>query len=162
MPFPFSVPLRVSFVATSLLAGTCSARASDVFANLPGAWSGGGTALLQDNSVERLRCRAKYSVTPSGTAVHEELNCASDSYKIEMKSDILYQNGELAGTWVETGRQANGSIRGTVEGDVITTKVSGLGFNADVGIITHGSKQSIKIKSEGSYAKAVSIDLHSD
>ncbi len=154
---------RVAIVAGALAASLSPARAAEVFNNLPGSWSGGGTAVLQDGSSERIRCRVKYAVAPSGTVVHQELDCASDSYKINMRSDILYQpDGGLKGTWMETGRQVNGSIVGKVDGDNITTKVSGLAFNADVAITTHNARQTIRIKSEGSYAKLVSIDLRSD
>lgn len=154
--------LRRSIAIAILLALSAPAvGAEEVFANLPGSWAGGGTAVLQDGTTERIKCRATYSVTPSGTVVHQVLACASDSYKIDMRSDIVYQNGALAGTWVETGRKVDGSIVGRIDGDVITTKVSGLTFHADVAIVTRDNKQSIKINSEGSYAKAVSIDLTS-
>ena len=155
-------PFRVASTtagALALVAATLPAHAAEVFSNLPGAWAGTGVAVLRDGSRERIKCRATYSVTPSGTVVHQELDCASDSYKIDMRSDIVYQNGGLAGTWVETGRKVDGSIVGRIDGDTITTKVSGLAFHADVAIVTHDNKQSIRIESEGSYAKSVSIDL---
>ena len=136
------------------------AGAEDLFSALPGAWAGTGTVLKSDNTTESLRCKAKYSLTPSGATVHQELLCAADSYRLDLVTDLVNQGGKLGGTWSERDRQAGGSVSGEIAGDVITTHIKGNGFEASVVITTRGSKQTIALTSEkGSYAKAVTIAL---
>ena len=139
------------------------AHAADLFASLPGNWTGTGSVTKTDGTSESLRCRAKYSLAPSGTIVHQELRCAADSYRLALVTDLVNQNGGLGGTWTETDRQAGGSVSGKIEGDVITTKIKGTAFEADVVITTHGNRQTIALSSpEGSYARAVNIALKAD
>lgn len=139
------------------------AWAGDLFSTLPGNWTGTGSVLKQDGTSESLRCKAKYSLTPSGTIVHQELRCAADSYRLDLVSDLVNQNGALAGTWTETDRRAGGSVAGTIEGDVISTRIKGTAFDAAVVITTHGNKQTIALTSDnGNYAKAVTIALKAE
>ncbi len=139
------------------------AQAADLFASLPGNWTGTGSVLKADGTSESLRCRAKYSLAPSRTIVHQELRCAADSYRLDFVTDLVNQNGGVAGTWTEADRQAGGSVSGKIEGDVISTKIKGTAFEADVVITTHGNRQTIALTSDnGSYAKAVNIALKAD
>ena len=136
------------------------AGAGDLFTSLPGTWTGTGTVLKSDNTTESLRCKAKYSLTPSGATVHQELLCAADSYRLDLVTDLVNQAGTLGGTWTERDRQAGGSVSGRIEGDVITTDIRGNGFEAAVVITTKGPHQTIALTSDhGSYAKSVTIAL---
>jgi hypothetical protein len=157
-----SRPAALAGVLLSLMPAPGS-QAADLFASLPGNWSGTGSVTKADGTSENLRCRAKYSLTPSGTVVHQELRCAADSYRLALVTDLVNQGGGLAGTWTETDRQAGGSVSGKIDGDVITTRITGTAFAADVVITTHGNRQTIALTSEnGSYAKAVTIALKAD
>ena len=119
--------------------------------------------LKNDGTSEPLRCKAEYSLTPSGSIVHQELRCAADSYRLDLVSDLVNQNGSLAGTWKETDRKAGGSVSGTINGDVISTRITGNTFEATVVITTHGNKQTIALTSQKSnYAKAVTIALKAE
>ncbi|HEX4768147.1 MAG TPA: hypothetical protein VH414_17920 [Lichenihabitans sp.] len=151
--------------SATLLAVACGgqARAADLFATLPGTWTGTGTVLKTDNTTESLRCKVKYSLTPSGTIMHQELLCAADSYRMDFVTDLVNQGGALAGTWKEKDRQAGGSVSGKIEGDAITTQITGNGFEASVVITVKGSKQTIALTSDsGSYAKSVTIALKAE
>ncbi len=139
------------------------AQAGDLFSTLPGAWSGTGTVVKDDDTTEPLRCKAKYSLTPSGTIVHLELRCAADSYRMNFVTDLVNQSGTLAGTWKEIDRQVAGPVSGKIDGDVISTHIKGTAFEADVVITTHEGKQTILLTSgSGNYAKAVKIALKAD
>ncbi len=148
-----------------LLAATCGGRAmaADLFATLPGTWTGTGTVVKTDNTTENLRCKVKYSLTPSGTVMHQELLCAADSYRMDFVTDLVNQDGKLAGTWKEKDRQAGGSVSGKIDGDVIATQISGNGFEASVVITVKGSRQTIALTSDGgSYARSVTIALKAE
>ena len=150
-------------LALGAIAPPVRAAPNDLFSTLPGAWSGSGTVLKSDDTTESLRCKAKYSLTPSGSVVHQDLRCAADSYRLELVTDIVNQGGELAGTWKELDRQAGGSVSGHIDGDVISTRIKGLAFEAAVVITTRGGQQTIALTSDtGTYAKAVTIKLKAD
>src|SRR5216684_8830021 len=128
------------------------------FTDLGGAWTGGGTVSLSDGSTERIRCRANYSLGDGGTTLKQTLRCASDSYKFNLNSDVVSQGGSVSGTWSESSRNINGSLRGRASGDRITVFVEAAGFSANLTLTTHGSRQSISITSQGE-VKSVSLAL---
>lgn len=139
------------------------ARAGDLFSELPGNWSGTGTVIKSDDTTESLRCKVKYSLTPSGKILHQEIKCAADSYRMNFVTDLVNQNGDLAGTWKEVDRQAGGDVSGRIQGDVISTQIKGAVFQAAVVITTKSGKQTISLTSDsGNYAKAVTIALKAD
>lgn len=155
--------LAVAGAATMLSAGTLAAAPLDLFAILPGTWSGGGTVLKTDGTTEALRCRVKYSLVPSGTVVHQDIVCAAASYRMEFVTDLVNRNGDIAGTWTEKTQQASGSVSGRIEGDIIRTQISGPAFAAAVVIAVEGRKQTIALTSDsGNYVKAVRIALKAD
>jgi hypothetical protein len=119
------------------------------FAGLSGAWSGSGTILLADGSKERLRCRATYRVSGGENALQQSLRCASDSYKIELSSDVTSEGGRLSGSWSETSRGISGSLQGRAGGGRIAATVDAPGFSANLTLITTGNRQSVSIVSEG-------------
>ncbi len=88
----------------------------------------------------------------------QTLRCASDSYKFDLDSDVVSQGGSVSGTWSESGRNINGSLRGRASGDRISVFVEAAGFSANLTLTTHGSRQSISITSQGDI-KSVSLAL---
>jgi len=74
-------------------------RADGPFDNMRGSWSGGGTITLSNGAQARIRCRASY--TPRGPNLRMSLVCASDSYKVDLTSQITSSGGEIKGTWAE-------------------------------------------------------------
>jgi hypothetical protein len=146
--------------ASSLILGALAGTAfAGPFDNLAGSWSGGGTIAMNDGHNERIRCRADYEVTPSGVIVHQNLRCASDSYKFEVRSSIQAQGSELTGTWTEVTRQATGNVSGSVRGDQIITAVQGTGFSASLNVVTRGNSQSVAIAPQGTDIKEVQIQM---
>lgn len=151
---------RLAAVATiAAISLTAVAKAGGPFEDLAGVWSGGGTISMNDGHNERIRCKAVYEVTPSGIILHQNLRCASDSYKFEVRSSLQAEGVQLTGTWTEVTRQATGSVSGSIRGDDITTSVQGTGFSANLNVTTHGNAQAVSINPEGTDIKAVRIDL---
>src|SRR6478609_11679189 len=109
---PNSKSLRPRIIAATVLAALlCSSSTtyagSGPFAEMAGVWSGGGNISLDSGASERIRCRATYAVSGDGTGLNQNLVCASDSYKFELKSDVLAKDGALR--WLldwDTGRPA--------------------------------------------------------
>jgi hypothetical protein len=130
------------------------------FKGLSGSWTGAGTIAVSNGSNERIRCRASYSVTPSGEALHQELRCASDSYKFEVSSNVLAsEDGDLSGTWTENTRQVTGAVSGRVTPGQIQTTVNGTGFSASLLVSTKGNRQAVSIRPEGTDIRSIDIDM---
>jgi hypothetical protein len=138
-----------------------AAQGAQPFAGLAGSWSGSGTIAMKNGSNERLRCRAKYSTPPSGDGLHQELLCASDSYKFNVNSNVVVDsNGSIDGTWTETSRNVTGQVSGHVANGVIRTTVQAPSFTADLLLEIRGNAQNVSITPSGVDVKQVSITLH--
>jgi hypothetical protein len=152
--------IRVAAFAVAFL---CSAAPSGAqrgpFAGLAGNWSGSGFILVAGGGREPLRCRATYAIGGDGTRLHQNLRCASDSYRFDVDGDVVSEGGVLSGTWSETSRNVSGKVSGRVNGGQIQAQIEGPGFSAGMAINTRGSRQSVTIQSPGYQIAQVSIDL---
>lgn len=151
--------LALPILLTTLLPGP--ARAADgPFNGLAGNWSGTGTVSISNGTNERIRCRAKYSVTPSGLNLHQELRCASDSYKFEVNSNVIAgAEGSLSGTWTELTRQVTGAVSGQVLPGSIDVAVKGPVFSATLAVQTKGDSQSVSIRPKGTDIQSITIEM---
>lgn len=136
-----------------------AAEQPGVFLNLSGDWAGDGTVNTNSGASERIRCRASYVVNTKGDNLQQELRCASDSYKFEVSSTMIYDNGAIKGTWAERNENVIGELSGLVYPDRISGGVHGSIFTAKVAVITDGSKQSVNIEPTGTSIKAISITM---
>ena len=93
--------------------------ATGPFAAMAGSWSGGGTLTTADGAQERLRCRATYSPAGGEDSLHLSLQCASDSYKFDVASDVVNRDGAISGSWNEALHNASGSVSGRASGNTI-------------------------------------------
>jgi hypothetical protein len=139
--------------------GGAVAQSASPFASLAGSWSGSGTIAMNDGHSERIRCRAQYEVAPSGIIMHQNLRCASDSYKFEVRSSLQADGNQILGTWSETTRQVTGDVSGTINGGSIQTSVHGTGFSATLGVQTKGNSQAVSIIPSGTDIQSVKIDM---
>jgi hypothetical protein len=147
----------LTFFAASIY-GTASYAQSGPFAGLAGNWSGGGTVTLDDGSTERIRCRATYAVGSNGTGLNQSLLCASDSYKFELRSNVVAEGGSLSGTWSETTRNVSGNLEGRAAPGNFQVIASAPGFTANITLTTRGNRQSVVIRAESQF-KGATITL---
>jgi hypothetical protein len=148
--------------AAALLAAsafsTQSHAQSGPFNGLAGVWSGAGTVTLDDGSSERIRCRATYAVGEGGRGLNQTLTCASDSYKFDLRANVVAEGNNITGSWSEVSRNVSGTIAGSGNGGVIQVTASAAGFNASISLTTRGNRQSVQIRSESSF-RAANITL---
>ena len=122
--------------------------------------SGRGRATsLEGGAREAIRCKATYAVRQDGNALQQTLRCASDSYKIELTSNVVSNDGKLTGTWSEATRNVSGDVRGSTSGGRFQVVVSAGTFSADLVLNTRGNSQSVVIRSEGGEFKGANITL---
>jgi hypothetical protein len=130
------------------------------FRGLSGHWSGAGTITMANGATERIRCKATYAVNATGKAVQQTLRCASDSYRVEISSNVISEGGSLSGSWAEATRGVSGNISGRASGAKIVANVAGAGFTAHLDVRTQGERQSVTIRPQGGAdVTAVSIAL---
>jgi hypothetical protein len=136
------------------LSGSAASAQSAPFAGMAGVWSGNGTISLEDGSKERIRCKATYAVSSEGNGLNQALLCASDSYKFELKSDVIARGGTLSGTWAETTRNVSGNLEGRAGNGQFNVTVTAPVFTAKLTMTTNGNKQNVAITSEGQFRGA--------
>jgi hypothetical protein len=144
--------------AAVVFSASAASAQSAPFAGMAGVWSGGGTITLDSGASERIRCRATYSVSRDGDGLNQSLVCASDSYKFDLKSDVIAKDGSLSGTWSEASRNVTGSLEGHAGGGQFNVVVSAPAFTANLTLKTSGNKQSVTISAQ-SQIKGASISL---
>jgi hypothetical protein len=135
------------------------AQSGHPFAGMSGVWSGRGTISLEGGAREAIRCRATYAVRSDGNALQQTLRCASDSYKIELTSNVVASGGRLTGTWSEATRNVSGDVEGTTSGGRFHVVVRAGTFSADLALTTRGNSQSVVIRTDGSEFKGANITL---
>jgi hypothetical protein len=157
-----SIGLRAAMAAVfglSFIAFHAQAQSSQPFAGMSGVWSGKGTISLEGGAREAIRCRATYAVKSDGSALQQTLRCASDSYKIELTSNVVANGNKLSGSWSEATRNISGEVQGSTAAGRFQVIVSAGTFSADLVLITKGNSQSVVIRSEGSEFKGANIAL---
>jgi hypothetical protein len=146
------------FAVVTLVVATVSSSVSYAqsgpFAGMAGNWSGGGTVTLDDGSAERIRCRSTYAVGAGGAGLNLILTCASDSYKFDLRGNVVAERGALSGTWSESSRGINGSLEGRGGNGNFQVVASSAGFNANLSVATRGNRQSVAIRAESGFRGA--------
>jgi hypothetical protein len=156
--------LKAALFASAILLISAQAQAEPgserPFLGLSGHWSGAGTVTMANGATERIRCKAAYAVNATGKAVQQTLRCASDSYRLEISSNVISEGGSLSGSWAEATRGVSGNISGRASGPEIVAHVAGAGFTARLDVRTQGERQSVTIRPQGGTdVTAVSIAL---
>lgn len=149
---------NVAICAAILVSASAADAQSGPFSSLAGVWSGNGTITLDDGSKERIRCRATYAVSNEGSGLNQSLLCASDSYKFELRSNVLARNGALSGNWTETTRNVSGTLEGRASNGQFNVVVSAPVFTARLTLTTNGNKQTVAIAADGQF-KGATISL---
>jgi len=149
-------------LAAALAASATQARAQAArgpFAGYAGSWSGGGTISQVNGAVERMRCTAVYAVEEGAATLAQNLNCASDTYKFDLRTQIAAAGSDITGRWFEATRSAAGEIVGRVSPGRVEGNVTGTGFTASFSFREHGNRQQISIKAQGGDIAEISAEL---
>jgi hypothetical protein len=94
--------LKVALFASAILLISAQGRtepgSEGPFLGLSGHWSGAGTVTMKNGATERIRCKATYAVHSTGRALNQSLRGASDSYRLEISSNVIFEGGAISGT----------------------------------------------------------------
>jgi len=135
--------------ALALAPQGAAARIEGPFAKFSGAWRGGGEILGANGAREPISCRAKYEVTESGVGLSQSLVCASDSFRFDIRSNVVADGPAVQGRWQETTRDVSGDVTGRVVDGDFEGSVAGPGFTAELSLKMSGRRQAVNITPHG-------------
>jgi hypothetical protein len=135
------------------------AHSDGPFSKFSGNWRGAGQVVGADGHREPIRCRAGYSLSQSGEALTQALVCASDSYRVNISSQVVAEGHRVQGHWQEATRQVQGDLSGQVVEGQFEGSVIGPGFTAQVSLRSNGRKQVVNIRPNGGDIAAVEVVL---
>src|SRR5258706_7991951 len=144
---------------TAFVGQITSAGAGSPFASLNGAWSGGGQVRFADGKAERITCRAYYNLKGPPDELGLAIRCASISYKIEIRANLVNENGRLSGRWEERTFNAHGDVTGKASAGNISMSINGGGITGSMSVSYGETTQAVSISTDGSNLKGVTISL---
>lgn len=148
-----------ALVMTALTAGTQAASAESAVDNLAGKWTGQGALETSSGTRETVKCVVVYELKSGNTMIHQNLRCASASYKIDAKTEMKVSAGQLSGTWAETSFGTSGTVAGQVRAGGFTIVVDGGLFSARMSVASGKGSQTLNILPVGLAVTKISIGL---
>jgi len=164
-------PSRTYFFAAATFAAamvfaipTGLAQGASPFAKFLGIWRGAGQVLFTNGDAERINCRANYLSLEAANELSLDLVCATESYRIEIRSQLVAVGREVQGTWTETSHQVTGNLVGRLSGGSFEGNIAGPGFTAEMSLHSTGRRQSVSIRPQSTEMQVgrVDIDLSRD
>jgi hypothetical protein len=161
----FHQPRRVSFRIVLAAAAVISAQpassavAGDVFAAFAGSFRGAGEVVMTDGHRERIACRATGAVANGGRNMAQTIVCASDSYKFDIRGEVMASGSQVSGDWRETTRGVTGAITGRVVDDHFNGVVNGEGFTAGFSLRVSGRRLAFGLRPSNSDIVRVDVTL---
>jgi hypothetical protein len=157
---PGAKALALSFaLAAAIAPATTGAAAAGPFGRFLGSWTGSGQVIGSNGNRERIRCRATYSESESGSALNQSIVCASESYRIDITSFVQAQGSDVQGSWREATRNASGQLSGQIQGGRFDGSVVGPGFTAAISLTSNGRRQAVSIRPSAGDIADVQIEL---
>lgn len=158
---PRRTGFRIALAAAALISArsASSAVAGDVFAAFAGNFRGAGEVVMNDGHRERIVCRATGAIAGGGRSLSQTIVCASDSYKFDIRGQVVASGSEVSGDWRETTRGVNGAITGRVTDDHFNGVVNGEGFTAGFSLRVSGRKLAFGLRPSNSDIVRVDVSL---
>ena len=153
------LPILLCCAQMMLSSVATNAQSASPFTKFFGAWRGSGKVLTTDGNSERIRCTATYAAESGGQSLSQELICASDSYRVDVRSFIVADGQSVQGHWEESVRQASGHLDGQIVEGRFEGKISGPGFEAGMSLVSTGSRQTILITPVGVSISRIEVAL---
>ncbi len=154
-----SRPVGPSSIVAVLLVVASPALAAGPFAEFAGNWKGSGT-IQTDGGQEAITCKARYTTGAGDSTLGINVNCASDSYRVNIVSTVVAQGSSLSGSWQETTRQISGDVSGRIpEANTLQASLQTVGGGLQLSARTSGKRQAITFTSQGSDIRGANITL---
>ena len=146
-------------VVAALGAQQAHALAASPFQKFIGVWSGGGQIVESNGHRESIRCRAEYVDSKDGSALNQAIVCASESFKLDIKTYVEASGDSIQGYWSETARDLNGHLTGRIAEGRFEGEISAPAFTAAISLTSNGHSQAVSIKPRSGDVADVRIEL---
>jgi hypothetical protein len=154
-----ATPAPAAAAPAETAAGATAKPVTAPFAELSGAWTGAGQIRLEGGKTERVTCKAYYTPKDSGNALAIALRCASTSYSVDLRSNLVAAGGRVTGTWEERTFSAEGNVAGRATNGNISVAINGGGLSGSMSVSFGGTSQQVSITTAGTALRGVSISL---
>ena len=151
---PLGLAVAVAFSAQQTVA-----LAATPFQKFTGEWSGGGQIVESNGHRESIRCRAEYAEAKDGSALSQAIVCASESFKLNIKSYVEATGESVQGYWSEAARDLTGHLTGRIAEGRFEGEISAPAFTAAISLTSNGRSQAVSIKPRGGDVSDVRIEL---
>lgn len=81
--------------------------------------------------------------------MQQNLRCASQSYRLEISSNVTSEGGAVSGQWSEATRGVSGNVSGRAADGSIAANIVGTNFSARLTLRNEGNRQSVTIVPQG-------------
>ncbi len=157
----FRLPTAIAGLCLATIAGAPAASAEEggPFGVFAGSYRGSGAVVGTDGHKERISCRAGGSVTGGGRSLSENMVCASDSYRFDIRTRAVAEGSAVRGDWQETTRGVTGEFTGRVSGGQFSGSVAGGGFSAAFSLHASGRRLTFVLRPQGADVASVEVAL---
>ena len=135
------------------------AAPASLFERFVGNWSGGGQIVASNGHRESIRCRANYAEAKDGSALSQGIVCASESFKLDIRTYAEATGDEVQGHWSESTRDVGGQLTGRIAPGRFVGEIVAPAFTAAVSLISNGRSQEVSIQPRGGDISDVRIEL---
>jgi hypothetical protein len=154
----FARAFAIAGLAASL--GASDALAAGVFADFGGNWRGSGRISDVNGRSERMSCKSTNSPSYDGIAMSLALVCASDSYRVDFRSELYTDGRALRGTWSEKTRDASGDVQGQIGHDVFNVTATAPGFDANIVVrVVDGKRLDVTLNARGTTINHADVSM---
>jgi hypothetical protein len=133
--------------------------AASPFQKFNGEWRGGGQVVESNGHRESIRCWAEYAEAKNGSALTQAIVCASESFKLNIKSYVEASGESVQGYWSEAARDLTGRLKGRIAEGRFEGEISATAFTAAISLTSNGRSQAVIIKPSGGDISDVRIEL---
>ena len=134
----------MSCAAGAMMVGPSVAQSAfATIKKLDGAWRGSGTITPSKGGKERISCRVNYGVRVSDFT--QRINCSGTDYRFNVNGNMNVRGNNITGNWTETVRNYSGNASGTVSGNKINVRITGINFTGRMNITVSGNRQTVSI-----------------
>jgi len=134
----------MSCAAGAMMVGPSAAQSAlATVKKLDGAWRGGGTVTPSKGGKERISCRVNYAVKVADFT--QRINCSGTDYRVNVNGNMNVRGNNITGNWTETVRNYSGNASGTVSGNKINVRITGVNFTGRMNITVSGNRQTVRI-----------------
>ena len=156
----FGKTALIAAALLSILTASTAALAQEAtpFSQLAGKWHGSGQVRLSDGHAERLSCQGTYSQKSGGAELWLAIRCQSENNKIDMKSNVSYEGGNLSGHWSERNFGLEGDLSGRSAANRFTVQILGQ-LQGSMTVSLSGAGHQVNISNHGPGFSTVSISF---